>query len=294
MLAGPPPPLPPPPSSAATNCCAVLELRQYTLHPGMRDTLVQLFDDRFVEGQEAHEIRVVGQFRDVGQAQRFVWVRGFASMESRTRATNAFYDGPLWRQYREAANATIIDSDNVLLLKPADAGAGLPFDPRSRPPLDAPETAPGTRGIVVATIHAFEGGVPPTFAAWFAREVMPRLARVGTKVLGRFVTETAPNPVTRLPVRTGEHVFVWFAAYADRAAYERSSKALAASADWRAAIAPVLRAQTKGEAERVVLAPTRRSLLPYAGQAAARRDTASAISASSRAAKPSRAEGAVR
>lgn len=261
------PDMPPAPPSATTRCCAVLELRQYTMQPGMRDTLVQLFEEHFVEGQERYEIRLVGQFRDMGDARRFVWVRGFSSMESRTQATNAFYDGPLWRQHSNAANATIVDSDNVLLLKPADAAAGLPFDPGARPPLDAPEPANGARGIVVATIHYFAGEVDPAFAPWFAREVMPRLARAGTTVLGRFVTETAPNPVTRLPVRTGEHVFVWFAAYRDRAAYDASLKTLDDSADWRAAIAPTLRARTKGEPERVVLAPTRRSLLPYAGRA---------------------------
>ena len=31
----------------------VFELRQYTLHPGQRDVLVDVFDDNFVEGQEA-------------------------------------------------------------------------------------------------------------------------------------------------------------------------------------------------------------------------------------------------
>ena len=26
------------------ECCAVVDLRQYTLHPGQRDTLIELFD----------------------------------------------------------------------------------------------------------------------------------------------------------------------------------------------------------------------------------------------------------
>jgi hypothetical protein len=32
------------------KCCAVLDLRQYTLHPGQRDTLIGIFDEAFVEG----------------------------------------------------------------------------------------------------------------------------------------------------------------------------------------------------------------------------------------------------
>lgn len=30
----------------------IVELRQYTLHPGKRDTLIELFDREFVETQE--------------------------------------------------------------------------------------------------------------------------------------------------------------------------------------------------------------------------------------------------
>ncbi|WP_406513549.1 hypothetical protein [Streptomyces sp. NBC_00161] len=31
----------------------IVELRQYTLHPGARDTLIALFEREFVAGQEA-------------------------------------------------------------------------------------------------------------------------------------------------------------------------------------------------------------------------------------------------
>jgi hypothetical protein len=32
--------------------CPVIELRQYTLHPGAREALVRVFEAHFVEGQE--------------------------------------------------------------------------------------------------------------------------------------------------------------------------------------------------------------------------------------------------
>jgi hypothetical protein len=35
------------------TCCPLVELRQYTLHPGKRDVLIDLFDREFVESQEA-------------------------------------------------------------------------------------------------------------------------------------------------------------------------------------------------------------------------------------------------
>eukprot|EP01036_Dinobryon_divergens_P006801 gene6801-9042_t len=106
--------------------CAIVELRQYTLHPGRRDTLIELFDREFVETQEATGMHVLGQFRDLDDEQRFVWLRGFDSMESRRVSLEAFYGGPAWQAHREAANATMLDSDNVLLLRPAWPGAGVP------------------------------------------------------------------------------------------------------------------------------------------------------------------------
>ena len=47
------------------TCCPIVELRQYTLYPGKRDTLMDLFDREFVESQEAVGMTLIGQFRDL-------------------------------------------------------------------------------------------------------------------------------------------------------------------------------------------------------------------------------------
>ena len=107
------------------SCCPVIELRQYTLQPGQRDVLIELFEREFVESQEAIGMRLVGQFRDVERPDRFVWIRGFPDMRSRAESLQAFYGGPVWAAHRDAANATMIDSDNVLLLRPATASAAF-------------------------------------------------------------------------------------------------------------------------------------------------------------------------
>ncbi|MGH2474717.1 MAG: NIPSNAP family protein, partial [Candidatus Limnocylindrales bacterium] len=77
------------------GCCPVVELRQYTLHAGQRDVLVELFDREFVESQEAVGMELIGQFRDLDRPDRFVWLRGFPDMERRRRALEAFYGGPV-------------------------------------------------------------------------------------------------------------------------------------------------------------------------------------------------------
>ena len=89
---------------------AVVELRQYTLHPGKRDVLIELFDREFVESQEALGIQLLGQFRDIDRPDVFTWLRGFDSMSSRADALAGFYDGPVWAKHRDAANATMIDA----------------------------------------------------------------------------------------------------------------------------------------------------------------------------------------
>src|SRR5216110_612754 len=106
-------------------CCPIVELRQYTLHPGKRDVLIDLFEREFIETQEAVGIKVIGQFRDVDDPDRFVWLRGFRDMASRAKALQAFYGGPVWKAHRETANATMIDSDNVFLLRPTRADSGF-------------------------------------------------------------------------------------------------------------------------------------------------------------------------
>src|SRR5437016_8439463 len=52
-----------PDSQPPQTCCPIVELRQYTLHPGQRDVLIDLFDREFVESQEALGMKVIGQFR---------------------------------------------------------------------------------------------------------------------------------------------------------------------------------------------------------------------------------------
>src|SRR5213082_1172039 len=107
------------------TCCPIVELRQYTLHPGKRDVLIDLFDREFVESQEALGMKVIGQFRDLDNPNRFVWLRGFRDMPSRAQALTDFYGGLVWKAHREAAIATMIDSDNELLLCPAKPPSGF-------------------------------------------------------------------------------------------------------------------------------------------------------------------------
>lgn len=203
-------------SITAPPDCNVVELRQYTLHPGQRDVLIELFDREFVETQEAVGITVIGQFRDLDDPDRFVWLRGFADMDSRRRSLAAFYDGPVWKAHREAANTTMIDSDNVLLLRPAWPGAGIVIRRRGHGCGHGNQRAAVSRAgqsAGVVEVHLFQLHAPAD------SQTLSRSYRdAGASVLGWYVTELAPNNFSRLPVREGEHLLVGLMTFGDLAA----------------------------------------------------------------------------
>ena len=179
-----------------TVCCPVVELRQYTLRPGQREVLIELFDREFVESQEALGMRIIGQFLDLDRPDRFVWLRGFSDMATRKAGLEGFYGGPVWRANSAAANATMLDVDDVLLLRPLNPATGFGEQPpRPRPGEQRPASD------IVATICSLDAPVDP---GAIERSVLPALTPLAV-----LVTEPSENTFPALPVRTGEHVLVW-------------------------------------------------------------------------------------
>lgn len=245
---------PPPTPSPPVGCCPVVELRQYTLHPGQREALIALFDREFVETQEATGMQVIAQFRDIDRPDVFTWLRGFPDMTSRAASLGAFYGGPVWTAHRDAANATMISSDNVRLLRPARRDSG--FELGNRPGVGSSAKPPG---LIVATIYTLTAPAGQGFTEAFERVIVPELAASGVRPFAVFETEAAPNTFPRLPVREGESAFVWFARFADVAEYDRWKAGLESSPRWRQAVGPVLEGHLQAPAEVWRLAPTVRS-----------------------------------
>jgi quinol monooxygenase YgiN len=237
----------------------VVELRQYTLHPGQRDTLIELFDREFVESQEASGIRIIGQFRDLDNPDRFVWLRGFPDMDARDRALHGFYGGPVWATHRATANATMLDASNVLLLRPARARGGFCIEGRARAPIGATQCP---NGLIVATICYFRPSPDPDFIDFFDNGVRPALAAAGAAVIGCFVTEASENTFPILPVRN-ENVFAWFSTFRNSADYATHLARRDRSRRWLDKILPDLCRQLVRDPEVLRLSPTGRSLLVH-------------------------------
>jgi hypothetical protein len=236
----------------------IVELRQYTLRPGQRDVLIELFDREFIESQEAAGMAVVGQFRDLDQPDRFVWIRGFDTMPTRARALASFYGGPAWKAHSAQANATMIDSDDVLLLRPASECSGFPAPASARPRVGQ---AAGGQSRVLVTLYYRDKPFDDSFAAFFDREVRPVLAGTGAQPLAWLQTEYAENTFPALPVRTGEHVFAWLARFDTPADLASHADQLERCGAWRDHVLPALSATLIGPPQQLRLSPTARSLL---------------------------------
>jgi len=245
-------------SQPKQTCCPIVELRQYTLHPGKRDVLIELFDREFIESQEILGIYVIGQFRDLDDPNRFVWLRGFRNMSERTEGLKAFYGGAVWKTHREAANATMIDSDNVLLLRPACPGSGFLLENSHRPPPDAKEIP---KGLVVATIYYLDASAGDDFVDFFERTLKPALIDTGASILAYFVSERSANAFPALPVREGENAFICFSCFRDKARYEDHLAALLNTTHWRTEVSHELARWVKRSPEVLKLTPTARSQL---------------------------------
>jgi hypothetical protein len=241
----------------------VVELRQYTLKPGGRETLIGIFDSHLIEGQEAAGMTIVGQFRDFDRPDMFVWLRGFDGMEARKDALTAFYDGPVWAAHRDAANATMISSDDVLLLKPAWPGAGFDLSGSRRASLagtEMPSMDSRLKGIVVIKIHHVRPGMESGFAEDFETNALPVLTSFGAGPLAAFVTEHAENSFPRLPLRSGENVFISVAGFDSVDAHIRHEAALASDPQWQA-FRQMAQPGLARPTETLRLSPTSRSLL---------------------------------
>jgi len=237
----------------------IIDLRQYTLYPGTRDGFINLFDSQFVETQEACGMRLIGQFRDLGDPNKFVWMRGFNDLASREQALNDFYfHSEAWARFGEKARADMIDSTDALMLKPVSPERAFRLqDPALRPALESPPAS----GLIVVTLYYLADRPRPDFFDFLFNAVEPAQARAGARTVGLFTREYRANSFPRLPLRENEHVVASFAAYNSIDAYHRYLTAIGHDGRWRSDVYPALVRRLYGRPQVLRLSPTSRSLL---------------------------------
>lgn len=232
--------------------CGIFELRQYTTRTSRREELIAIFEEQLLASQNSLGAHIIGTFRDLDDADRFVWIRGFRDMLSRQEALTAFYEGPVWQAHRNAANATMLDSGNVLLLRPIAPRPGL---------RDAVTQDGGANRIISAMIHYLGDVAETQFARFFEDTMLPRLIALGATPIGCLATDSLVNNYPRLPIRRHEQSFIWFARWTDPAAEEAFVARFGALSGWRDAAPETILPALLRKPERLRLAPTKRSQL---------------------------------
>ena len=236
----------------------LLELRQYALRPGRRDVLIDLFDAEFVESQEELGMGVYGQFRDLDDPDRFVWLRGYpdGSADQRGEALAAFYGGPVWAEHGKAANATMVDSDDVLLLTPIRDDEPFVGDPVHPPVGTAPPDS-----VYDLTVCLLDRQADRDLLDRVSSDLVPLLSQLAAAPVAAFASTDVANTFPALPVREDEPVIAWLVRLDDTAAHADYRRRLRESPRWRDDLWPLLEMRLRSDVLRLWLSPTGRSRL---------------------------------
>ncbi len=148
----------------------------------------------------------------------------------------------------------MIDSDDVLLLRPAWPGAGVSLDARRRTSAGA---TPLPNGLLAVTVLSLSAPAGDELVALARGLIADTLRAAAAELVGCYVTEAAANNFPRLPVREGEQVLVVAAMFADVAAHT----AFASSRAWQREVAPRISRFLVALPRTLRLAPTARSAL---------------------------------
>jgi hypothetical protein len=171
-------------------------------------------------------------------------------MEARGKALAAFYDGPVWQKHRDAANATMLDSSNVLLLRIA---LGQAF---------VANTGDRSEGAVYGVVmHYLRSTESTRFAAFYEDKIAPRLRAMSVSPIAILEIETATNNFPRLPVRERDNAFVWIARWPNEQAHRDFVSKYHNWSGWRDSAAAEVLPALMEKPEILRLEPTPRSRL---------------------------------
>jgi hypothetical protein len=154
-----------------------------------------------------------------------------------------------WRKHRDAANDTMIDSDNVLLLRPVSAAYGFDLLGLERAAIGSARPERSFVGVAVFMLTApLDGDTLHRFQS----ETLSKLERHAYRI-ALLETEPAKNDF-RLPVREGEWALVVTGVCGNEAGLVSFLQALQIDR-----VPPALRANIRG-AEYLRLEPAARAL----------------------------------
>jgi hypothetical protein len=152
----------------------------------------------------------------------------------------------------------MVDSDDVLLLRPARPGSGFAAPKRPRPAVGAPAVPASS---VTVTVCHLPAPADDALVGYVVDQVLPLAQGAPARPAALLVTEPAANTFPALPVREGEPVLVWVSVYDTPRDHRDHRRRLSADPRWTDRVLPQLRARLAAPPQHAVLVPTGRSEL---------------------------------
>ncbi len=103
----------------------IVEVRSYRITPGKRDQFIELFETRAAPALQSHGMKIIGPMIDLENPNKFVFLRGFPSIEDLHRMKEEFYGGKLWTEELEQIAMPMVESYDVTL---CETTAGFVMD----------------------------------------------------------------------------------------------------------------------------------------------------------------------
>jgi hypothetical protein len=99
----------------------MLEIRSYRIWPGQRDAFHQLVSEEALPMLLEHGIRLVHFGPSAHDADSYVLIRAFDSLEHRTEQEERFYGSNIWLQKYDARVMAMIDSYLTVVIPASEA-----------------------------------------------------------------------------------------------------------------------------------------------------------------------------
>ncbi|HKZ66788.1 MAG TPA: hypothetical protein VJ111_10550 [Chitinophagaceae bacterium] len=189
----------------------IVELRNYLLKPGTRDSFIEYFKDHFVESQQVLSAYIPGLFRIKDEDNRFFWIRGFDSMQERSRFLPTFYGGEVWKEFGPAANDMMLEWHDVYLIKPLVTNKN---------------SFPLGKGIFVLDYYKAKDKQFNKLVDLFNTEYIPLLNKLNVNTTTLWICEMSENDFPGLPVYQDQNLLVVITGYENEPEYESTLNVL--------------------------------------------------------------------
>ena len=103
----------------------IVEVRSYRITPGKRAEFIEFFEKCSIPALQSYGMKVVGPLVDLENPNKFVFLRGFPSLEDVKRMKDDFYGSKLWKEELEPIAMPMLESYDVML---CETTAGFVLD----------------------------------------------------------------------------------------------------------------------------------------------------------------------